>query len=263
MSFVKESLKRLNDSSVTTSSFIKVAFDPDTLAVKKVSVSGDVGGVTASKSPTSANIQGALHVGGYLSDLEERRRKKKRKFKKSYNAFPEWFVKNECHEPAGSSAGGQFCSADGGKTKTITNLQGDKVPAPRTFYRGDNPGDERRISTGNNEWDKHLFVADNEDAASTYGKQITQIDAKPEARILYEGTKEFNQLAHRMKGGNLLDYSTAVVNRAKGSYDAVWFKRQGDVGTVILNRNAFNIPPHITKAANWWQELIHAEGNAD
>ncbi len=82
--------------------------------LKKIGVSGDVGGVTASKSPTSANIQGALHVGGYLSDLEQRRRKKKRRFRKSYGLVPEWFFKvNECHEPGGSSIGGQFCSTGG------------------------------------------------------------------------------------------------------------------------------------------------------
>lgn len=32
---------------------------------------------------------------------------------------------------------------------------------PRIFYRGTNPGDTRRISTGNTLWDSYLFVASN------------------------------------------------------------------------------------------------------
>lgn len=112
---------------------------------------------------------------------------------------------------------------------------------PRLFYRGTNPGDTRRIRTGESFWDGLLFVADNPKSASAYGKSIQVIIAKPEARILYEGSKEFRSVAkglsYKMR---LLDFCNQVAQRAmEYGYDAVWFTRQTDVGTAILNPSAF------------------------
>jgi hypothetical protein len=111
----------------------------------------------------------------------------------------------------------------------------------RTFYRGENPGDARRIETGNKGWDSHLFVADNPQAASMYGKNLSRYEAAPNAKILREGTREFLSVAGKWrKGENMLDYSARAAEAAKAAgYDAVWFKRQGDVGTAILNPAAF------------------------
>jgi hypothetical protein len=113
----------------------------------------------------------------------------------------------------------------------------------RTFWRGSNPGDARRIKTGNESWDSHLFVADNQDDARMYGSHLTQYEAALDAKILREGTAEFRNVAgSQRKNENLLDYASRAANSAKAAgYDAVWFKRQGDVGTAILNPAKFQI----------------------
>jgi hypothetical protein len=118
---------------------------------------------------------------------------------------------------------------------------GMKMGQPTTFWRGTNPGDERRIATGAPSWDSHLFMADNPDAASMYGKVLQQYDAAPDAKILYEGTKDFVSLAGRQrKDESLLDYAARAADAAKAAdYDALWFKRQGDVGTAVFNPGKF------------------------
>jgi len=144
--------------------------------------------------------------------------------------------------------------ADGGKTER-----------PRIFYRGDNPGDTRRIRTGDNQWDSHLFVADNKDAASLYGSHVSTVKAKPEAKILYEGTRDFIKHAAGTKGMNLLQYGSVVTQRAKSNgYDAVWFKRQGDTGTAIINRDKFDIDPATPEVMNksYGGYLSHASGGS-
>jgi hypothetical protein len=112
---------------------------------------------------------------------------------------------------------------------------------PRIFYRGEVPGDIRRISTGNPEWDQHTFASSNLDSAKMYGPSITTFEAKPDAKILYEGTREFTKIAGKWrKGESLLDYSSRAAQSAKkAGYDATWFQRQGDVGTAIHNPDAF------------------------
>jgi hypothetical protein len=113
---------------------------------------------------------------------------------------------------------------------------------PRTFYRGTNPGDTRRISTGNEAWDGHLFASADPESAKMYGSHLTKLEAAPDAKILYEGTGEFVNVAGRWrKGESLLDYSSRAAEAAKAAgYDAVHFKRQGDVGTAILNPSKFS-----------------------
>jgi hypothetical protein len=129
----------------------------------------------------------------------------------------------------------------GHSPKFVRNLKGEKVPAPRQFFRGTNPGDERRIKTGAEEWDNYLFAADNEPAARMYGSSIQQFEAAPDARILYEGTAEFTRIAGKIrKGENLLQYSDRAAKAARNAgYDAAWFQRQGDVGTAIFNPSKF------------------------
>jgi hypothetical protein len=114
---------------------------------------------------------------------------------------------------------------------------------PRVFYRGTNPGDERRISTGDKAWDGHLFASSRVDDARMYGSHITRVEAKPDAKILYEGSADFVKVAGRMrKGENLLTFSSRAAEAAKAAgYDAVHFTRQGDVGTAIINRDKFDV----------------------
>jgi hypothetical protein len=111
---------------------------------------------------------------------------------------------------------------------------------PRIFYRGTNPGDTRRITTGNARWDSRLFCASDPDRARDYGSSLERIEAHPNARILYEGTAEFRRVARGIRGANLLDLSDAVTAAAEqAGYDAVWFRLQGSIGTVIMNRDMF------------------------
>jgi GNAT superfamily N-acetyltransferase len=92
--------------------------------------------------------------------------------------------------------------------KSIKNLKGESVPPPTRFYRGTNPGDTRRIKTGADEWDGHLFVADNQRDAGLYGSQIDEYEAGPDAKILYEGTAEWVKIAGKWrKDENLLQYA--------------------------------------------------------
>lgn len=144
--------------------------------------------------------------------------------------------------PMGFAPAGMIVGPTGKIAAKVTNLKGEKVPAPTTFYRGETPGADR-VLTKVADWDRALFAADNPYAASLYGRDITQINAKPGANIVYEGTKEFQSL---MKGhgnkGSMLDWATEASKRAKeAGYDAVWFKRQSDLGTAILNRQRFDI----------------------
>ncbi len=155
--------------------------------------------------------------------------------------------------PKGDPRGGQWKSGGSVKSgsrmadnytppKYIENLKGQRVVPPRHFFRASNPGDERRIKTGATEWDSYLFVADSEKSASPYGSHITRVVAKPYAKILYEGTSEYRKLSKGTLSGNLLAHVSEVAKRAKiEGFDAVWYKRQSDVGTAILNRSAFEM----------------------
>jgi hypothetical protein len=123
----------------------------------------------------------------------------------------------------------------------IRNHKGEKIDAPRTFFRGINPGDKRRISTGAKEWDSHLFMASDIERARDYGSRITHFEAAPDARILYEGTAEWNKVAGKIrKDENLLQYADRAARAAKeAGYDAAWFKMQGNVGTAVFRPEKF------------------------
>ena len=127
------------------------------------------------------------------------------------------------------------------KTRTIRNLKGLPISPPVEFYRGTNPGSIERIVTGAPEWDSYLFAADNPDAAKLYGSEIERITANPDAKILYEGTADWNKVAGRWrKDENMLQYADRAAKAAKkAGYDAAWFKRQSDIGTPIFNPEKF------------------------
>jgi len=112
---------------------------------------------------------------------------------------------------------------------------------PRVFYKGYNPGDTRRIATGNKEWDSYHFASSNRDSAKSYGSHIKRIEAHPDAKILYHGTKEYRSMSKGLNKGSLMHHVTEVAKRAKAAgYHAVHFERQGDVGTAIFDRSKFD-----------------------
>lgn len=109
----------------------------------------------------------------------------------------------------------------------------------KIYYRGTVPGETKRIKTGVDEWDNNLFCSLFEDKARLYGSHIEKIALKPEARVLAEGTKEFNSIFKKPKKlQSLLDWCTVGTVKAKElGYDVIEFARQGEVGTVILNQD--------------------------
>ena len=119
---------------------------------------------------------------------------------------------------------------------------------PREFYRGTNPGDQRRIATGDAPFDSHLFASANPDDASMYGRDIAKLTATPDAKILYEGTPDWQKIAGgQRQGENLLSYASRAAQAAKDAgYDAAHFTRQGDVGTAIFNPDKFPAFPGAT-----------------
>ena len=128
----------------------------------------------------------------------------------------------------------------------VTKFNGETVVAPRVFYRAIIPTGGKRVRVGIENWDSMLFCADNIESASGYGSKIIEITAKPNADIVYEGTSEWRNLIKGIKGGNKggstypVDFLEEVVIRAKkANKDAIWFKRQSDYGTGIINKDAF------------------------
>jgi len=138
----------------------------------------------------------------------------------------------------------------------VTSKQGpgekttEATPKPeggeKVFYRGTTSGSTERIESPFAK-DK-LFVSSDKKLASAYGENIEIITAKPDAKILYEGTPEFKKvfgkkevMGNLRKGELYPDGLQRAVNAAESAgYDAVHFSQQGNVGTVILNEKAFN-----------------------
>jgi len=131
--------------------------------------------------------------------------------------------------------------------ENLKNFNGETITKPRIFYRGIIPKGGNRVKVGLENWDSMLFCADNIKSASGYGPKIITIEAKLTANIVYEGTSEWRNLIKGIKGGNKggsaypTEFLEEVVIRAKKSgVDAIWFKRQSDYGTGIINKEAFN-----------------------
>ena len=122
-----------------------------------------------------------------------------------------------------------------------------------SFYRGHNPDETKRIDEPFDAAKGKLFVARNSESAKFYGKSIERVQAKPGAKILYEGTLEFggvwgkkrydpslDMINQRGQDETIVSIVNTVVRRAiLLGYDAVSFKRDSDIGTVILNEQAF------------------------
>lgn len=132
--------------------------------------------------------------------------------------------------------------------KSLKNLRGEKIPVPETYYRGERVGGDKSKTT-DDFWNRILFAASDRKSAESYAGSagvVHEFTPKPDAKILYEGTKDFISLNKGNKGKNLLKWASEASQRAANAgYDAVWFKRQGDIGTAILNREAFNLPEEL------------------
>lgn len=137
----------------------------------------------------------------------------------------------------------------------------------RVFYRGTNPSDARRISTGAGDWDGHLFVTSTPENAKLYGDTVEAVEAKPDAKILVEGTTDFRKVVGAPWEGqkiSMLDWARQSVGKATAAgYDAVQFARQTDLGTVVVNQDKFvrnagtsqDAPPAQTAAPAWLDTL--------
>jgi len=122
-----------------------------------------------------------------------------------------------------------------------TVVNGDVV-----FYKGyDKNNPSKKVSVDNSEWDRYFFVADNQEDALLYGKDLLMVTPKDNVNILYEDTPEYKKITKSIKKqGLLIDYVIKVMKLAeKNNYDAVWFKKQSDIGTLIINKDKFNISP--------------------
>jgi hypothetical protein len=120
--------------------------------------------------------------------------------------------------------------------------------APRKFYRGTTGGTER-IKEPFSEAKGLTFVARKPESARMYGNNIEEITATPAAKILDDTSPEFWRLVGRRRppngfvgsarGGTIEVVNDAVKKAKAAGYDAVSFSSDADIGTVILNENAF------------------------
>lgn len=119
-------------------------------------------------------------------------------------------------------------------------LKTGRTNPEKVYYRGTNPNETKRISTGNESWDNNLFVSTSEKNAKLYGNKIEKVIPKSNANILVEGSKEFNKIFGKPKKNQyMLEYYGNGVKKSKElGYDIVEFKNQSDVGTVVINENS-------------------------
>lgn len=121
-----------------------------------------------------------------------------------------------------------------------------------TFYRGHDPAATaagKRILTGDDWWDNHLFVTTERRYASDYGPEVGEVTLVPGAKILREGTPEFTAIEATVYK-SMMDWASATAKAAElDGWDAVQFARQGDIGTIILNREAIWRPPGTSREA--------------
>ena len=149
-------------------------------------------------------------------------------------------------------------------TPSVTPPVSEGEGKPRTFYRGQVPGEPKRIPTVFSEAEGKTFVARTAKSARNYGENIETITAKPDARILYTEDKEFwrvigkrkppNMSIYSLKGDLIDNINLAIAKAKEAGYDAISFHppHDADIGTIILNDNAFiretPVTPEVTRA---------------
>ena len=124
---------------------------------------------------------------------------------------------------------------------------------PVMFYRGTTPGRTERIDEPFDAGKGKTFAARSKDSALMYGASLEAITAKPGAKILYQEDADFWRLLGKKRppngeiassGVSIIDGVNRIIRAAESEgYDAVSFARDADVGTVILNEDAFSRAP--------------------
>jgi hypothetical protein len=156
-------------------------------------------------------------------------------------------VFNPGHPAAGQGPHEEVVEGAAEDPRYVLDIKGSKKSPPKTFYRATSK-EGKPIVTGDKFWDSLLFVADNKESIKYYGDSSRTIKAKPTAKILYEGSAQFKKLERdtRKKLKNkpsMLDWASSLARMAKDlGYSAVWFKRQSDLGTAILDPKQFHDP---------------------
>jgi hypothetical protein len=111
-----------------------------------------------------------------------------------------------------------------------------QMQAGETVFRGTREGGKRSDS-GIPWWDKHLFVSPDEAVARNYGDKIEKITVRPDAKVLREGTPEFEKLYKGAGINNRTQYVDIAKAAKKAGYDIVHFKPDW-VGSIVLNERA-------------------------
>lgn len=125
-----------------------------------------------------------------------------------------------------------------------------------TFYRGENDSG-LKIEKDPFQHAKDvggIFVSKSERHAKLYGDKIFIFNSKPNAKILSFEKMDFWRLIGRRMPPNkwlgsvvkqeehLIDLFNIIIDKSKQlGYDAVIFSNTDDIGTVILNQNAFEV----------------------
>jgi len=131
--------------------------------------------------------------------------------------------------------------------KKYLDVETAKELPPDVFYRGTVPRETKRIETLFPSAKGKTWVARKKDSAKLYGESVEKITAKHDAKILKEGTREFAIIAKTRKDIRQARGKTTLIGRVDGvikeakkqGYDAVSFKADSDIGTVILNESKF------------------------
>lgn len=119
--------------------------------------------------------------------------------------------------------------------EAINELSQSHHKGGNIYYKGTVPNETKRITTGNEFWDNNLFVSKDKALAMAYGNHITIYQMKPNAKIATERKMGIKP----NRNDNYLSYLCKVLYKAKKlGYDVIEFNRQGDVGTIIINKEA-------------------------
>ena len=127
---------------------------------------------------------------------------------------------------------------------------------PRVFYRGETGGTER-IQNDPFQYAKDvggIFVSPSIKHSKMYGDNITTFTVKPSAKILrYDQSVFWKLIGKRMPPNkwlgsvstpkeNMMVLFKKLIDLSKQhGYDAISFSDTDDIGTVILNKNQFEI----------------------
>lgn len=154
--------------------------------------------------------------------------------------------KEEEHPRGQPKNAGQFVKKG---TSVAKGGGGEKKFTHTIFYRGTVSNETKRIKEPFEAAKGKTFVARHPESARLYGENIEKIEALPNAKILFQENPEFwkvigkrkppNESMLSLKGIPRENISDAIKKAEQAGYDAISFKSDSDIGTVILNENVF------------------------